>query len=97
MNAYIESGRNIGLERAESGLEREEGSGEGGYSGRGARRAGRREGKAGREKARKKPSPVGTRLGLGKGWVSAGRVCHQSQPATRQPVGVGLNVPCKAG
>lgn len=58
MNAYRGAGRNIGLERAERGLEREEGSGEGGDSGQGVRGVGRGERGAGREKARKRPHPV---------------------------------------
>ena len=46
-------------ERTETGREREEGSGEGRYSGKGVRGAGRREGNAGRERTRKKPNPLG--------------------------------------
>ena len=58
MNAYRGAGRNIGLERAEKGREREEGSGEGRYSGQGVKGAGRGEREAGEEKARKRPHPV---------------------------------------
>ena len=95
MNAYRGAERNMASERAERGRERKEGSGEGRDSGKGERRAGRGESGAGRGMARKKPSPLGTRLGLGKGvWLSVGRVDRQSRPATRQPVGVGWGGRC---
>ena len=58
MNAYRGAGRSIGLERAERGLEREEGSGEGGRIGQGVRSAGRGERGAGGDRTRKKPHLV---------------------------------------
>ncbi len=67
MNAYRGAGRNIGLERAERGLEREEGSGEGRCSGKGVRRAGRGERGAGRERTRKKPNPARDSALVGEG------------------------------
>lgn len=81
-------------ERVERWREREEGSGEGGYSGKGERSAGRGEWEAGRMETQKKPNPLGLGLGWGEGWVSVGRVDRQSRLSTRQSVGVGWGVPC---
>ena len=43
---------------------------------------------------KKAASSEGRGRSIGIGWVSVGRVDHQSQRAKRQPVGVGWGVPC---
>lgn len=64
-----EAERNVPLERAERGREREEGSGEGRYSGQGVKGAGMGRRRAGRDKAQKKPNPARDSAWVGLGWV----------------------------
>ena len=60
----------MALERTERGRESEEGSGEGGDSGKVVNGAGRGRGRAGRKMTQKKKAePVRARLGLGVGGV----------------------------
>jgi len=76
--------RSAALERAERGLEREEGSGEGGHSGKGERSAGRGERGAGEDRTRKRPHPVKDAAGVwGEVGLSVGTVGRRSLLAKR--------------